>query len=178
MNISVAGGLFFGVAYLLDGAMHNDIAERRAACRCRSRMRCRNSGSPRAACRAAERHARRRVGERGDEVGHQQLPRQRVRVPPRQAVQRHQSCLPRSIRRPASAATTGCCATSSAARSAGRSCATSCSSSAATRARPRVRRRPTTSPTCRPRRCWPATSRRSPRRRATAAGRSRCARRS
>jgi hypothetical protein len=25
VNISVAGGLFFGVAYLLDGAMHNDI---------------------------------------------------------------------------------------------------------------------------------------------------------
>ena len=35
--------------------------------------------------------------------------------------------------------------------------------------------RPPTSRSCRPPRCWPATSRRSPRRRATAAGRSRCA---
>ena len=88
VNISVAGGLSFGVAYLLDGAMHNDpqnnanlpmpfpdaLQEFSVA----------TSGLTR-----AERHALGRVGQRGDQVGHQRPARQRVRVPPRQPLQRH-----------------------------------------------------------------------------------------
>ena len=74
-----------------------------------------------------------RLGERGDQVGHQRVPRQRVRVPARQAVQRDEPVCGRSGRT-ASGWTTGCGATSSAARSAGRSSGTGCSSSAATRA--------------------------------------------
>ena len=125
----------------------------------------------------AERHALRRVGERRHQVGHQPVVRQRVRVPARPPLQRHQSV--RRRRAPtASAWTTGCGATSSAARSAVRSSATGCSSSAPTRARSCGRRRPPTSRSCRPRRCWPATSPPSRRRRATRDGRLRCARRS
>ena len=74
--ISVAGGLRTGVAYMLDGAMHNDpydnlnmpfpfpdaLQEFRVA----------TSGLS-----ARERHALGRLGQRGDEVGHQPLLRQR-----------------------------------------------------------------------------------------------------
>ena len=79
VNISVAGGVSFGVAYLLDGAMHNDpqnagglplpfpdaLQEFRVA----------TSGlSAQTACI-------RRVGERGHQVGHQRFSGQRLRVP-------------------------------------------------------------------------------------------------
>ena len=48
--ISVAGGLRNGVEYSLDGAMHNSHARQHATCRSPSRMRCRSSASPPAAC--------------------------------------------------------------------------------------------------------------------------------
>ena len=167
----------FGVAYLLDGAMHNNPQN--------------NGGLPlpfpdalqefRVATSGLSAQNGMHAGASVNAVtksGTNSVARQRLRVPARQAVQRHRVRLRRSVRT-ANAWTTGCGATSTAARSADRSSGTGCSSSAATRARSsRVRRRPTTSPTCRRRRCWRATSRRSPRRRATAAGRSRCARRS
>ena len=60
-------------------------------------------------------------------------------------------------------------AISSAARWARRSSRTSCSCSAATRAASKRATRRRSSATCRPRRCWTATSPRSPRRPATAA---------
>ena len=81
----------------------------------------------------AERHALGRVGQRGDQVGHQHACT---------ATRSSSSATSGSTRRArsrrsgptASERTTGCSATSSAARSAVRSSATSCSSSAATRA--------------------------------------------
>ena len=177
VNISVAGGLFFGVAYLLDGAMHNDIRT--------------SSGLPLPFPDALQEF---RVATSGLTAANGMHAGASVNAVTKSGTNSFHGnafeflrdkrfnatsvvCRGRSGR-PASAATTGCCATSTAARWAARSCATSCSSSAATRGRRRARRRPTTSPTCRPRRCWPATSPPSPRPRATAAGRSRCGRRS
>ena len=48
--ISVAGGLRTGVAYVLDGAMHNDRIDN-TNMPFPFRTRCRSSASPRAACR-------------------------------------------------------------------------------------------------------------------------------
>ena len=71
-----------------------------------------------------ERDARGGLGERGHEVGHQRVSRQRLRVPPPPRLQRHQPVCRASVLT-ARARTTGCFAISSAARSAGRSRATS-----------------------------------------------------
>ena len=91
--ISVAGGLRTGVEYSLDGAMHNTTYD--------------NTNLPfpfpdalqefsvaTSGLSAAERDALGRVGQRGDQVGHEQLPRERVRIPPRQPVQRAPVRLP------------------------------------------------------------------------------------
>ena len=48
VNFAVAGGMSFGVSYLLDGALHND-PQNAAGWRCPSRTRCRSSASRRAA---------------------------------------------------------------------------------------------------------------------------------
>ena len=53
-----------------------------------------------------QRHALGRVGERGDQVGHQPVPRRPVRVLAQPPVQRHQPVQRASIRRPASARAT------------------------------------------------------------------------
>ena len=64
VNISVAGGLPFGVAYTLDGATHNNPQSNAPTCRCRSPMRSRNSrwrpaaSPPRTACTRARRSTR------------------------------------------------------------------------------------------------------------------------
>ena len=73
---------------------------------------------------------------------------------------------------------TGCSAISSAGRWADRSSRTGCFSSAATRARASPDARVEHRAGCPRPRCWPATSPPSPHPRATAAGRSRCGRRS
>ena len=52
VSISVAGGLSFGVAYLLDGATHNDPQNNAEPAAAVSRTRCRSSASRPAACRA------------------------------------------------------------------------------------------------------------------------------
>ena len=174
VSIAVAGGQSFGVAYLLDGAMHNNpqnnvnlplpfpdaLQEFSVA----------TSGLS-----AQTRHALGGRGQRGDEVGHQPLLRQSVRVPPRQAVQRHAIRL-RSSGPTASGRTMGCSATSSAGRWADRLSGTSSFSSAPIRAPRSVRRRPTTSPLFPRLRCWPATLPLSPHPHATAADRSTCGR--
>ena len=105
VNISVAGGLDFGVAYLLDGAMHNDMQNAGGMpLPFPDALQEFRVGDERP--QRAERHALGRVGERGDQVGHQPVSRQRLRVPARQAIQRHQSvCRDRSGT--ASAPTTG-----------------------------------------------------------------------
>ena len=176
VNISVAGGLPFGVAYLLDGAMHNDpqnnanlplpfpdaLQEFSVATSGLSAQNGMHSGASVNA-----------VTKSGTNSFHGQ----RVRVPARPPVQRDQPvCGDRAGRQ---ARDDGLQA-QPVRRHAGR---TDRAEQAVllrrvTRARRRARRRPRTSPSCRRRRCWPATSRRSPRRRATAAARSRCARRS
>ena len=69
----------------------------------------------------AERHARRGVGQRGDQVGDEQPARQRCSSSFATSASMPRIRLPRSIRRPASARTTAWSATSSAGRSAGRS---------------------------------------------------------
>ena len=120
------------------------------------------------------RHALGRRGQRRHQVGHQPLQRERLRVPARPPLQRDQPvCADRS--RTANGSTMAFSATSSAARSAARLCRTGCSSSAPSRARS-VRQQPAANiarvPT---RRCSPATSRPSPRRPATAGGKSRSA---
>ena len=87
VSISVAGGLSFGVAYSLDGAMHNNPqnnAQPAAAVPGRAAGIQRRDERP----LGAERHALGRLGQRGDQVGHQQLPRQRLRVPARPSLQR------------------------------------------------------------------------------------------
>ena len=58
--------------------------------RCAAGVQCRHRRPVR-----GERHALGGVGERGDQVGHQQLPRERVRIRPRQPVQRHRGVCPR-----------------------------------------------------------------------------------
>ena len=154
--ISVAGGLRTGVAYVLDGAMHNDPYDNtNMPFPFPDALQEFTRGDERAV--GAERHALRRVGQRGDQVGHQRLSRQRVRVPARQRVQRDRPVRARRRGRQ-EGETMASFATSSAARSAGRSCGTSCSSSAGIRGRSSGRRRPRSSPSCRRRRCWPATS--------------------
>ena len=52
VNISVAGGLPFGVAYTARRRRCTTIRRTTPACRCRSRTRCRSSASPRAASSA------------------------------------------------------------------------------------------------------------------------------
>ena len=93
VGISVAGGLSFGVAYLLDGAMHNNPQDNlNLPLPFPDALQEFSVATERAV--GAERHALGRVGERGDEVGHQHASRQRVRVPARQAIQRHRSVCP------------------------------------------------------------------------------------
>src|SRR5215510_1890943 len=89
-NVAVAGGLPFGVAYLLDGAMHNDsqnnanlplpFSRRAAGIPCRDH---RTDGT--------ERHAFGRVRERDHQVGHEPVLGQSIRVQPGPPVQRHRS---------------------------------------------------------------------------------------
>ena len=176
-GIAIAGGQPFGVAYLLDGAMHNNVLRRREPAAAVSR---RAAGVPRRdqLAERAERRQGGRHGQRGDQVGHQPVPRRRCSSSRATTASTRPARLRRSIRRPASAPTTAWCATSSAARSAGRSSRTGSSSSARIRARARRRRRPTSSRSFRRRRCWPATSRPSPRRSAARRATSRCRRRS
>ena len=92
--ISVAGGLRNGVEYSLDGAMHNSTHDNTQPAvplpGCAAGVQCRHRRPVR-----GERHALGGVGQRGDEVGHQQLPRERVRIRPRQPVQRHRRVCPR-----------------------------------------------------------------------------------
>ena len=91
----------------------------------------------------------RRVGQRRDESRDEPVPRQRLLVRARHALQR-----PRGAR-----GHQGQAAAESARRlrSADRSCRTGCSSSPATRARFSIRRCPTRCRSCRRRPCWPAT---------------------
>ena len=90
VSISVAGGMIAGVAYILDGAMHNDpqndgglplpfpdaLQEFRVATSGLSAQNGMHAGA---------------VGQRRDQVGHQRVPRQRLRVPARPPVQRDES---------------------------------------------------------------------------------------
>ena len=174
VNISVAGGLFFGVAYLLDGAMHNDIQA--------------SSGLPLPFPDALQEF---RVATSGLSASNGMHAGASVNAVTKSGTNSFHGNAFEFLRDKRFNATSVFAAVDPvtrqaprrrvaaqsvpAAPSAARSCATSCSSSAATRGRRRGRRRPTTSPTCRPRRCWPATSPRSRRRRATAGVRSRCA---
>ena len=173
LGISVAGGQSFGVAYLLDGAMHNNpqdnlnlplpfpdaLQEFSVATSGLSAQNGMHSG---AAVNAVTKSGTNRFSGNVFEF----LRDHRFNAtnpfapigPGRQARGRRPAAQP--VRRHARA---------------GRSCGTSSSSSAATRARPSVSSRPRTSPGCRRPRCSPATSRRSRRPPATAAGRSRCA---
>ena len=66
----MAGGQTFGVAYLLDGAMHNNPYDN-LNLPLPFPTRCRSSGVETSATNAQERHPLRRVGQRRDQVGHQ-----------------------------------------------------------------------------------------------------------
>jgi hypothetical protein len=86
MGISVAGGQSFGVAYLLDGATHNNPQDNLSLpfpSRRPAGVQRRDQRPQRPA-----RHALRRGGQRGDQVGHQPHHRQRVRVRARPPLQR------------------------------------------------------------------------------------------
>ena len=98
---AVAGGQAFGVAYLLDGATHNNPYD--------------NLNLPlpfpdalqefrleTSSTHGQHRHALGRVGERGHQVGHQPVSRRPVRVRPQPSLQRHQPVQRSSTRRPAS----------------------------------------------------------------------------
>ena len=86
VNIAVAGGLSFGVSYLLDGALHNDPQNAAGLALpfpdAVQEFRVTTSGTER-----GERRTVGRLGERRDEVGYQPVLRQRLRVLPRCAVQ-------------------------------------------------------------------------------------------
>jgi hypothetical protein len=101
VNISVAGGLDFGVTYTLDGAMHND-PQNSASMPLPFPDALQEFQVATSGLSAPERGEIGGLGERGDEVGHQRVSRQRVRVPARQAVQRDQPvCCHRGGRRAA-----------------------------------------------------------------------------
>ena len=145
--ISVAGGLRTGVAYVLDGAMHNDpydntnmpfpfpdaLQEFSVAT---GGLSAQNGMHSAAAVNAVTRS------------GTNALHGKSVRVPARTINSIRPRNLPRWVRTARRRATASS-AISSAARSAGRSCATSCSSSAGSRGRSSGRRRRRTSPSCR-----------------------------
>ncbi len=160
IGISVAGGQSFGVAYLLDGAMHNNpqdnlnlpfpfpdaLQEFSVAT---SGLTAQNGMHSGAAVNAVTKSGTNRFSGNA------------VRVLPRSPLQRHRTRSPR-WGRTASLWMMGCSVISSAARSAGRSCTTSSFSSAAYPGHQgQDSSRPPISPGCRPPRCWPATSRHS-----------------
>jgi hypothetical protein len=173
--ISVAGGMRTGVAYTLDGAMHNDhydnlnmafpfpdaLQEFQVATGGLSAENGMHSG---AAVNAVTKSGTNRFSGAAFEF----LRHHRFNATNPFA----------SVARAASGTATDSSAISMGAHWAGRSSPTSSFSSLATREPARVRPRPRISPGSRTARCSPATSRSAPRPRATTAGRSPCARRS
>jgi hypothetical protein len=167
--ISVAGGLPFGVAYTLDGAEHNNpqsnaglpmpfpdaLQEFQVAT---SGLSADNGMKSGASVNAVTKSGTNRFSGGGFEF----LRDHRFNAPDHFA-----AFGPDGKQR-----VTASGATSSAARWAAQSSATSSSSSAATRAPSSARLRQARFRTCRRPRCWRATSRRSPRRRAIPGGRS------
>ena len=103
--ISVAGGLRNGVAYTLDGALHNSDFYDNTNLPFPFPDALQEFSVATSGLSAAERDALGGIGQRGDEVGHQQPARQCVRVPPRQPVQRAGLLRPCRTRRQEAAAT-------------------------------------------------------------------------